>query len=186
MQRVIQPTLDELIAHGRTRGLDQDLQAAKAELEIEKEATAQLQEQVTTFRDNEQGLKTELGTRKNTINQLEEDHKTILKKQKDDVGETIKTVQERLTESEKMLEITKALFTATEGSLENTNTDRDRLKKDLETTNAGVSELDRKLTAEAEVATRNWQEHQQEIKQRQELEKAVEIHGGRGLTRQGS
>jgi hypothetical protein len=53
MQRIIQPTLDELIAHGRTRGLDQDLQAAKAELETEKEATAQLQEQVTTFRDNE-------------------------------------------------------------------------------------------------------------------------------------
>jgi hypothetical protein len=50
-----------------------------------------------------------------------------------------------------MLETTKALLTATEGSLETTNTDRDRLKKDLETTNAQVLELNCKLTKEAEV-----------------------------------
>jgi chromosome segregation ATPase len=100
------------------------LQAANAELETEKEATAQLQEQVTIFRDSEQGLKTELETRENTINQLKEEHMTILKKQKDSMGETINTVQERLTESEKMLETTKASLTATEGSLENTNRDR--------------------------------------------------------------
>jgi uncharacterized phage infection (PIP) family protein YhgE len=61
----------------------------------QKEATAELQKQVTTFRDNEQGLKTELETRENTINQLKEGHMTILKKQKDSMGETINTVQER-------------------------------------------------------------------------------------------
>jgi hypothetical protein len=39
MQRIIQPTLEELIVHGERRGLEQDLQAAKAELETEKEKT---------------------------------------------------------------------------------------------------------------------------------------------------